>query len=191
MKCENSGRLAPSSTVEVMGFTLEEHVCAAKCGPGGIGPHCFCDGYAGEASCVGIVVHDDLPQCELLSAACDTGGKVEEEWQYFRKDAGSACTHFQDFDEAAGSLIVTSRVDVAVDYVFTPNIVGSIELTAPEGAGFTADGLLSRDRITIIDCGGTCGISSPTRSVSEPAMADKIKTWNDFSAESYFLDKAL
>jgi hypothetical protein len=209
-KCANSARLAPSATVEVMGFTLEDHVCATKCGPGCIGPHCFCEGYAGEAgartlclpkqlcadactetaSCVGIVVHDDLPQCELLEAACDTGGKVEEEWQYFRKDAGSACTHFQDFDEAAGSLIVTSRVDVAVDYVFTPNVVGSIELTAPEGAGFTADGLLSRDRITIIDCGGTCGISSPTRSVSLPAMADKINTWNNFPAESYFLDPA-
>lgn len=211
-KCDGSARLAPSATVEVMSYTLEEHVCAAKCGPGCIGPHCFCDGYVGEAGartlclpkqlcadacteqdgCAGIVVHDDLPQCELLSAPCDDLGRVEEEWQSFRKDAGTACTHFQDFDEAAGSLVVTSRVDVAVDYVFTPNAHGSIELTAPTGAsGFTSAGTsLSRDRITIIDCGGTCGISSPTKSISLPANADSINTWNDLSAESYFVDTA-
>merc|ERR1719287_399703 len=95
-----------------MDKTLEDHVCAAKCGKGCIGPHCFCEGYAGKAgantlclpkqlcaeacdatsTCTGIVVHDDLPQCELLSAACDTGGKTEEEYQYFEAASGSACT---------------------------------------------------------------------------------------------------
>merc|ERR1719311_2018776 len=96
------------------------------------------------------------------------------------------------FDESAGALVVTSRVDVAVDYVFTPNKEGTIELTAPASSSFTYGdaGLLSKDRITIIDCGGTCGVSSPTKSISMPLMADSIETWNDFPAASYFFDPA-
>jgi hypothetical protein len=211
-ECSNTARVTPSTTVEIMDKTLEEHVCASKCGKGCIGPHCFCEGYAGKAGantlclpkqlcaeacdavtgCTGIVVHDDLPQCELLSAACDTGGKTEEEYQYFEAASGSACTHFQDFDESAGALVVTSRVDVAVDYVFTPNKEGTIELTAPASASFTYGdaGLLSKDRITVIDCGGTCGVSSPTKSISMPLNAASIETWNDFAAASYFHDPA-
>lgn len=74
-----------------------------------------------------------------------------------------------------------------------------IELTAPAGASFTFEGsnmatdadLLSRDRITIIDCGGTCGISSPTKSVLVAGgPADRIDAWNDFPARSYFADAA-
>jgi len=211
-ECSASTRVTPDATVEIMDKTLEEHVCAAKCGKGCIGPHCFCEGYAGKAgantlclpkqlcaeacdaksTCTGIVVHDDLPQCELLSDACDTGGKTEEEYQYFEAATGSACTHFQDFDESAGALVVTSRVDVAVDYVFTPNKEGTIELTAPASASFTYGdaGLLSKDRITVIDCGGTCGVSSPTKSISMPLNAASIETWNDFPAASYFFDPA-
>ena len=69
-------------------------------------------------------------------------------------------------------IYITSRAEVAVDYVLHPGENGSIELTAPVGLedssltfqhskifGFTADKLLSKDRITIIDCKGTCGVS--------------------------------
>jgi len=88
--------------------------------------------------------------------------------------------------------------------VLHPGQDGSIELTAPVLSlgddetsltfqhapiyGFTADKLLSKDRITIIDCKGTCGVSSPTAAVVTPAGGDKIETWNDLSPFSWFVD---
>merc|ERR1719161_794708 len=105
-----------------------------------------------------------------------------------------------DYEERAGSLFVTSKVQVAVDYVLHPGQMGSIELTSPPDVpgtltfehslvmGFTVTKLLSKDRITIIDCKGTCGVSSPTSAVVSPPMGDKIATWNDFSPYSWFTD---
>merc|ERR1719313_2200571 len=165
-------------------------------------------------SCGGINIHDFKPQCLLLPAGGDcigyavngtdaelpAGIMVAEEWQLFSKTLGTACTNLADYEERAGSLFVTSKVQVAVDYVLHPGQMGSIELTSPPGAegmltfehspvmGFTATKLLSKDRITIIDCKGTCGVSSPTSAVIAPMMGDKIQTWNDFSPYSWFTD---
>jgi len=301
-------------------------------------------------NCAGINVHDSKSQCTLLMAGACTSAAgngtasesngtiaVSEDWQLFTKKAGTACTHLDDFAERAGTLYVTSRVEVAVDYVLHPGQSGSIEITSPvvrrdgmdhsgyyyyfnydedscscaggdgfgnectpyfageeivyewcymQGEcakdlifpdtyyyaisgvmkeyssepchgpnplvgcgtscevlffqygdevcgmkytdscpgelpaawamrpdttigdmcadqckppdsltfehspvyGFTARSLLSRDRITIIDCKGTCGVSSPTSAIVEPADGDKIETWNDLSAHSWFVD---
>ena len=49
-----------------MDKTLEDHVCAAKCGKGCIGPHCFCEGYAGKAGANTLC----LPK-QLCAEACD------------------------------------------------------------------------------------------------------------------------
>merc|ERR1719313_498439 len=171
-----------------------------------------CDSMDG---CGGINIHDFKPQCLLLPAGGECIGAavngttdvlppgimVAEEWQLFSKTAGTACTNLADYEERAGSLFVTSKVQVAVDYVLHPGTLGSIELTSPPGVdkgeltfehspvmGFTATKLLSKDRITIIDCKGTCGVSSPTSAVVSPAMGDKIATWNDFSPYSWFTD---
>jgi len=51
-----------------------------------------------------------------------------------------------------------------------------------------ATSLLSKDRITIIDCKGTCGVSSPTTALVLPEMAEKIETWNDMYPHSWFSD---
>lgn len=180
-----------------------------------------CDGLPGV--CGGINVHDSKPQCILLPAATPSAPSpcvgaalnmsttpdlefpeelgVAEDWQLFTKHAGTACTHLADYQERAGSLYITSRVEVAVDYVLHPGENGSIELTAPVALedssltfqhskifGFTADKLLSKDRITIIDCKGTCGVSSPTAAVTVPAAGNKIETWNNLSPFSWFVD---
>jgi hypothetical protein len=164
-------------------------------------------------TCGGINIHDFKPQCLLLPAGGEcigaavnatdelpAGIMVAEEWQLFSKTVGTACTNLADYEERAGSLFVTSKVQVAVDYVLHPGKMGSIELTSPPGVpgeltfehspvmGFTATKLLSKDRITIIDCKGTCGVSSPTSAVISPMMGDKITTWNDFSPYSWFTD---
>jgi hypothetical protein len=51
-----------------------------------------------------------------------------------------------------------------------------------------ATSLLSKDRITIIDCKGTCGVSSPTTALVLPEGAEKISTWNDMYPHSWFSD---
>merc|ERR1711904_433756 len=91
-------------------------------------------------------------------------------------------------------------VQVAVDYVLHPGKMGSIELTSPPDVpgtltfehspvmGFTATKLLSKDRITIIDCKGTCGVSSPTSALVVPENAEKISTWNEMYPHSWFSD---
>jgi hypothetical protein len=163
-----------------------------------------------SSDCVGINIHDDKPQCVLIPRVSEcVGGAVNgtaaegldsvEDWQLYVKLQNTACTHLSDFSERAGSLFVTSRVEVSVDYVLEPGKDGSIEVTAPEGfaaltyqhprvGDFTPTSLLSGDRITIIDCKGTCGVSSPTTALVLPEHADKISTWNDLYPYSWFVD---
>jgi hypothetical protein len=186
--------------------------------------------------CGGIQIHDDLPQCILLYAASPCVGAIvngtaalnpmdnpleAEDWQLYTKLQGSACTHLSDFTERAGTLFITNRVEVSVDYVLHPGEPGSIELTSPvsymagrklQRVGYyyyyyygtpsltydhspvygfpMATSLLSSDRITIIDCKGTCGVSSPTTALVLPEMAEKIETWNDMYPHSWFSDAA-
>merc|ERR1719399_1925468 len=199
----------------IMGLTLEEHVCSVKCDKGCIGPHCYCDGYTADATadtlcadacsavaeesadglksggCKGMVVHDSLPTCVLLADVC-TDTTAEEIFQYFERKDGTACTNFDDFGETAGAAVVTSRVHVDVDFIFKPATIGSVEVTATETASLLGPGLTQstavRDRITIIDCGGTCGISSPTKSLELPLMGDSIAMWNEYVPYTVYED---
>merc|ERR1719258_116573 len=128
-------------------------------------------------SCGGINIHDFKPQCLLLPAGGECIGAavnataelpdtimVAEEWQLFSKTVGTACTNLADYEERAGSLFVTAKVQVAVDYVLHPGKMGSIELTSPPGV----PGALTFEHT--------------------PPMGDKITTWNDFSPYSWFTD---
>jgi hypothetical protein len=203
--------------VSVEGLTddLSGHECSTKCSMGCTGPTCYCDGYVGDArtndlyfclppklcqeacdaigaSCVGINVHDEKPQC-LFSTSTDTGSaNVEEDWQFYAKESGTPCSQVHDFDQTAGKFAVTERVDVDVDYVVTPGVDVSIELTtssADKSLTFSRSKyLLSNDRITIIDSLGTCGLSSPSTSVTSPPDASRIGTWTKLAPWSYFQD---
>jgi hypothetical protein len=51
-------------------------------------------------------------------------------------------------------------------------------------------GSLSEDRVTVIDCGGSCGVSKPTVAVTEPTNAGSIATWMDFVSYNNFVDPA-
>jgi len=186
---------------------LDAHQCVEKCSKGCLGPHCFCEGYSPDQTsttlclpkvlcaeacsaidtCAGFVVHDSLPQCELLTGACDDSVTEQESYQFFEKLSGTACTHVTDFAEQAGTVVVTERVHVAVDYVFTPGKPGSIEITAAGDANLlNASAGLSADRIMVIDCGGTCGVSSATTSIVEPQT---MAAWNAFSPYVLFEEK--
>jgi hypothetical protein len=144
-----------------------------------------------SGGCKGMVVHDSLPTCVLLADVC-TDATAEEIFQYFERKDGTACTNFGDFSETAGAAVVTSRVHVDVDYIFKPATNGSVEVTATATASLLGAGLTQttavRDRITIIDCGGTCGISSPTKSLAFPLMGDSIAMWNEFVPYTVYED---
>jgi hypothetical protein len=212
-KCASAAALNRENItgITVLGTDLDEHACGAKCSLGCIGPHCYCEGHtAGAAAsvlclpktackeacdlvgddCIGINVHYDLPQCELIGSSCDAS--TQEAWQFFAKTPGTACTQEDDFREKVGTMTITSRVHTGVEYVITPGEAASIELTNPEGASFTYGpySLLSRDRITIIDCGGTCGISPPTAGLLKPAGSERMATWNALGPHSHFQDLA-
>jgi hypothetical protein len=212
-KCDTTGAVdvaasAAAGTEEILGFSLRAHACEAKCAAGCLGSHCYCQGYTGDqgdalclpkaecaaacdllgAECTGINVHDDLPQCVLLTTCDSPDTAHSQQWQFFEQEAGAACTHFSDFTETAGTLAVTARVDVGVDYIVAPNQESSLEITGAGLMGHSGD-LLSADRITVIDFGGTCGVSSPTASLSQPANAEKIGTWSLFWPKTYFYDE--
>mmetsp|Transcript_39973 Transcript_39973/g.84490 ORF Transcript_39973/g.84490 Transcript_39973/m.84490 type:complete len:1387 (+) Transcript_39973:3-4163(+) len=168
--------------------------------------------------CLGIDVHKTANACYLLGGEgtvddfssaysqletstwnCYSGGATEttESFLHFTKRHGSVCTHASDFKEHAGTLAVTSRVQVGVDYILDPgsDARGSIEVTVP-GFTSTVDRVplsldatgVSRDRITVVDCHGTCGVSAPSTAVSSPTNAGDIKTWNRNWPLNYFSD---
>jgi hypothetical protein len=192
---------------EIIGLTLAEHSCESKCAMGCVGTHCYCDGYEGgmsastlclpkplcakacadSESCVAFSVHDTKSQCEL-AAACDVA-TADAAWSTFAKVDGASCTHVDDFRTPVGQLVISGRVDIGVDYIFTPGVEGSIEITSPLSASFMKfDNKLSEDRITVIDCGGSCGVSRPTTAVTSPVNAGSIATWRDFVSYNNFVD---
>jgi hypothetical protein len=140
-------------------------------------------------------VHDTLPQCLLATAGqTPSDGVVAEEWQYFVKEDGTACSQVHDFSTPVGSIAVTARVDVAVDFVVQPGEDVSVEITAPPDVSLTypqSKGLQSKDRIMVIDSLGTCGLSGPSTSVElngEPSPA--VSLWSKLAPFSYFQEGA-
>jgi hypothetical protein len=197
--------MAPPST-EVPDWpvkkAIDSHICAAKCDVGCTGPMCFCDGNDGTASattlclpetacreacdalgaaCAGISVVDGKPQCELLapSTVCTDA----EEWQSFHKFAGTACTHVADFAERAGSLAVTKRAMVGIDYVLEPGKDLALEVTAPSAPGTLS---MFTDRIMIVDCEGVCGISGPSKAATVDTYANPPASWGSTTEVLHF-----
>jgi hypothetical protein len=107
---------------------------------------------------------------------------LREEWDTLVSRPGTACTHAQDFQTYAGVFTVTDRVELDVDYVVEPEKETSIEVTSVPG-GLTK-GLLSTDRIMVIDKFGACGLSAPAKAVELPGNT----TWGGFFPRSLFFD---
>jgi hypothetical protein len=192
-----------STTLTILGKPIKDHDCIAKCDKGCLGPDCYCDGYfagAAEAGalclpeylcasacdllgdCQGFDTMDIYPLC-YLGTGTNATDVADGSLQHFTKKLGTACTHFSDFPEKVGSLAISTRVDVGVDYVFTPGENGSFEIT---GTGLMAGvGELSADRIMVIDCSGRCGIAQPTKSTDLP-----LTSWAAYKPTTFFQDVA-
>jgi hypothetical protein len=169
-----------------------------------------------ETGCVGINVHDSLPICYLISSctpfttdyldkdnvvqsarrtfafdgdesSVTHGLLLKEDYLYFAKTSGTSCTTFLDYTEQAGVITVTNRVVTGVDYVVGADEPASFEVTAALGGDLTAVGsLLSKDRVMVIDCGGTCGVSGPTKQI--PGYGT-VMDWYNLAPHTYFADK--
>jgi hypothetical protein len=179
--------------------SVAAHVCTTKCAAGCVGPNCYCEGMSAGltalclpkglcmeacdlvgASCAAVSVHSSQPLCLIGKSSGAT--VLREEWDTLVSKPGTACTHASDFQTYAGLYSVTDRVDVDVDYVVEPEKATSIEVTSVPG-GLTS-GLLSTDRIMVIDNYGACGLSAAAKAVELPGNT----TWGSFYPRSLFFD---
>jgi hypothetical protein len=194
--------------VVVVDLSVEDHRCYQKCADGCTGPYCYCEGFEKETMnhlsktlclppglcrevcdaesstpCAGISVHDTLPQCLLYGTGANgtvPTSIIDESWQTYVKTPGRVCSELTDFTEVVGTVDITSRAMLEVDYVVEPGSVASIEVVSAPGETLTylleaqdplkflGDNLLSSDRIAVVDGYGSCGISPPTDLVALP-----------------------
>jgi hypothetical protein len=101
-----------------------------------------------------------------------------------------------------GDITVTQRATVGWTYVLDPEEPGSVEIIsqAPTCTGATPAQLnacktkkkldFKKDRIMILDCKATCGISSPAKGVSFEEEPAALKEANEFVAQNAMFDAA-
>jgi len=213
--------------VVVVDLSVEDHRCYQKCADGCTGPYCYCEGFEKETMnhlsktlclppglcrevcdaesstpCAGISVHDTLPQCLLYGTGANgtvPTSIIDESWQTYVKTPGRVCSELTDFTEVVGTVDITSRAMLEVDYVVEPGSVASIEVVSAPGESLTylleaqdplkflGDNLLSSDRIAVVDGYGSCGISPPTDLVALPNKEKPtLEDWMAFTPYSWF-----
>jgi hypothetical protein len=142
---------------------LADHLCVAKCGTGCLGSDCHCDGMdhmtdstycldiascraaCDLVSCAGFAARGDA--CELAASAATTPAPG---WTSYTQHAGAACRDVDDFTKRVGTVTVTARAYVGVEYVVTPDE----ELF---GIEVTGSGLLVGDDVYVGRCNEPCG----------------------------------
>merc|ERR1719454_543398 len=171
---------------------VQEEVCTVKCARGCTGADCYCDSfdtadyvaspdadtayslcvsapkckeYCSEMDgCTGFDYDPAKSMCTMLKGACSTV-TYKEGSEFFDKTLGAApCSLDADFDSVIGTVTLTAKADIGVDYVLTPGEEASIEVIGTNMNWQT-------DRLMVIDCTGICGISGPTASVSMGPMS--------------------
>lgn len=154
--------------------------CSDKCSAGCNGANCGgCDEYLADSAsldantvcvdlldceqlcqntgpCVGYFQHRSANLCVLVSAF-DTPPASNADWDQFTARDSTVCTTGAycnaDFSTAVGTVHVTNKAYVGVDYVVAPQTSSVIEVL-----GSNLD--VNHDRIMVIDCQGTCGLSA-------------------------------
>ncbi len=129
--------------------------------------------------------------------------EVDESVTHYNATEGKPCTHAGDFDQKVGTAYVTNAVEIDLQYVLTPGDSQSIEIYANHfedynltshsdlaGHAEAIDTGLSGNRIMIIDCKGTCGISQPSTSVSIGDKNATTKLWQNKYATNFYYDAA-
>lgn len=202
-------RLSTSGTALSMSdlpASMAEEACETKCTHGCEGDDCHCGSEAWTPntlclsaakcramcdelvdSCAGVRVTDG-ERCELLESTIDAddlspvGILRQRTYEVYSKVKHTACTHTQDFSDHIGTLSVTNRVEVGLDYVLRPGQPQSLELVGNFGA---APDLLA-DRIMVVEKDGTCGRSPPAEGVHSDqnwATLPPMSWWHDYPHE--------
>mmetsp|Transcript_15923 Transcript_15923/g.34666 ORF Transcript_15923/g.34666 Transcript_15923/m.34666 type:complete len:658 (-) Transcript_15923:7-1980(-) len=114
----------------------------------------------------------------VYSAEEKPGGTICKQFNRYEATESDfiALSDSQRRDMTIGTLHVTQRADVGVEFVVEPKSSTSLEVT-----GLGLDHML--DRVAVVDCQGACGSSSPAAAVTAP------KEWTQFSALSPFVDR--
>jgi hypothetical protein len=139
--------------------------------------------------------------CWLLSSTpatlstCENGDlNYDESTQTWARVNGSACTNTTDFTQTVGSITLSRRADIGNDWVLTPSAgVGTdyVPVQSLEVTGTAMD--WTKDRVMLVECTGTCGVSGPAASVRSlvgsgspgiPSMA----AFNAWVAENDMMD---
>merc|ERR1719240_1430833 len=106
--------------------------------------------------------------CTLTTGDCDSLTFMEGS-EFFDKVNMSACSDALDFDAPIGTVTLTAKADIGVDWVLTPGEPASIEVIGTNMNWQT-------DRLMVIDCTGICGISGPTVSMG-PMSQMQFNHW--------------
>jgi hypothetical protein len=174
-------------TYSALTSAAKDDVCTVKCAKGCAGAGCFCDSFdladyvaspdggtsyplcvsapkckeycSAVDSCTGFDYDPATKMCTLLAGDC-TALAFKEGSQFWNRIGNtSACAADAGYDTVVGAVTLTTRADVGVDWVLTPGETASIEVI---GTGMD----WQKDRLMLIDCTGTCGVSGPTPSVT-------------------------
>jgi hypothetical protein len=111
--------------------------------------------------------------CWLLTATpttlseCENGAlNYDESTQTWARVNGTACTNTTDFTQTVGTITLSKRADIGNDWVLTPSAgVGTdyVPVQSLEVTGTNMD--WTKDRVMLVECTGTCGVSGPAASV--------------------------
>jgi hypothetical protein len=108
------------------------------------------------ADCTGANI---LTKSSSSDSATVFSGSIPDDWDGLYKLCQNETGTFSEI----GTLAVTTRPDVGVNYVVTPGESTSFEVT-----GHSLE--YEKDRVMVIDCIGTCGVSGPAVGVKQPGM---------------------
>jgi hypothetical protein len=114
---------------------------------------------AAEDDCTGYDYYPETNFCFLLNVTndCDMGYKGGA--LHWDKMVNYTTCDIMDFEHTLGTVSLTERVEVGVDWVLTPGEMSSIEVLGVDMSWQT-------DRIMVIDYTGICGISSVAQDVT-------------------------
>jgi hypothetical protein len=144
------------------------------------------DACNGLATCLGYSMSKEKNRCFLASSIATPADSTDYDFFKAKWDGAAAtvekpCQQLADFfalkkdtpkgtwaaqmevKKNIGALYVTSKVDVGVDYIATPGESTSIEVT---GTGLE----WAHDRVMVIDCYGTCGVTKGSTYSTVPGM---------------------
>jgi len=129
------------------------------------------DACSASANCAMFDYDPATNFCWLLSASDPSGcagGDLtyDESKQTWSKVNGGACTNTTDFTKTVGTITLAGRADIGNDWVLTPSAGVGTDYVPVQSLEVTGENMdWKMDRVMLVECTGTCGVSGPAASV--------------------------